>query len=86
MNVSRLPALPNGEVELGVVHASAAQRIIALHSQEQPCHRPCLARALDRGYSDIHADVKALAGAGLLETAPRYMRADYDPVETRIAF
>lgn len=44
-----------------------------------------LAKALDRDYSNVHADVKALAGAGLLEATPRGVRADYDAIETRIA-
>jgi predicted transcriptional regulator len=44
-----------------------------------------LAKALDRDYSNVHADVKALAGAGLLEATPRGVRADYDSIETRIA-
>ncbi|HUD56829.1 MAG TPA: hypothetical protein VMR02_16480, partial [Terracidiphilus sp.] len=44
-----------------------------------------LAKALSRDYSNVHADVKALAGAGLLETTPRGVRADYDAIETRIA-
>jgi predicted transcriptional regulator len=44
-----------------------------------------LANALGRDYSNVHADVKALAGAGLLETTPHGVRADYDAIETRIA-
>jgi predicted transcriptional regulator len=44
-----------------------------------------LAKALSRDYSNVHADVKALASAGLLEATPRGVRADYDAIETRIA-
>jgi predicted transcriptional regulator len=44
-----------------------------------------LAKALSRDYSNVHADVKALAGAGLLEATPRGVRADYDAIETKIA-
>jgi predicted transcriptional regulator len=44
-----------------------------------------LAKALDRDYSNVHADVKALAGAGLLDATSRGVRADYDAIETRIA-
>jgi predicted transcriptional regulator len=44
-----------------------------------------LAKALNRDYSNVHADVKALAAAGLLEATPRGVRADYDAIETRIA-
>jgi predicted transcriptional regulator len=44
-----------------------------------------LAKALSRDYSNVHADVKALAGAGLLENTSHGVRADYDDLETRIA-
>ncbi|MGH9606327.1 MAG: hypothetical protein ACRD3N_11590 [Terracidiphilus sp.] len=44
-----------------------------------------LAKALNRDYSNVHADVKALAAAGLLENTPKGVRADYDAIETRIA-
>jgi predicted transcriptional regulator len=44
-----------------------------------------LAKALNRDYSNVHADVKALAGAGLLEATARGVRADYDAIETKIA-
>ena len=43
-----------------------------------------LAKALERDYSNVHADVRALAAAGLLDTT-RGLRADYDAIETRIA-
>jgi predicted transcriptional regulator len=44
-----------------------------------------LAKALNRDYSNVHADVKALAGAGLLEATASGVRADYDAIETKIA-
>jgi predicted transcriptional regulator len=44
-----------------------------------------LAKALRRDYSNVHADVQALAAAGLLNTADGGVRADYDGIETRIA-
>ena len=44
-----------------------------------------LAKALGRDYSNVHADVHALAAAGLLEAAGKGVRADYDAIETRIA-
>ncbi len=44
-----------------------------------------LAKALGRDYSNVHADVKALAEAGLLDSTPKGVRADYDAIETRIA-
>lgn len=44
-----------------------------------------LARALGRDYSNVHADVQALAGAGLLDATSHGVRADYDTIETSIA-
>jgi predicted transcriptional regulator len=44
-----------------------------------------LAKALQRDYSNVHADVQALAGAGLLDNSGKGVRADYDAIETRIA-
>ena len=42
-----------------------------------------LARALDRDYSNVHADVQALREAGLIDE--HALRADYDAIDTRIA-
>src|SRR5277367_6262208 len=44
-----------------------------------------LAKALGRDYSNVHADVQALAAAGLLDTTDAGLRADYDAIETKIA-
>jgi predicted transcriptional regulator len=44
-----------------------------------------LAKALRRDYSNVHADVQALAKAGLLDTTSKGVHADYDAIETRIA-
>jgi len=44
-----------------------------------------LAKALERDYSNVHADVRALAEAGLLDTTRGGVRADYDAIETKIA-
>ena len=44
-----------------------------------------LARALERDYSNVHADVQALTSAGLLDTRNGGVHADYDAIETRIA-
>jgi predicted transcriptional regulator len=44
-----------------------------------------LAKALDRDYSNVHADVQALAAAGLLDATGGGVRADYDTIETKIA-
>ncbi len=44
-----------------------------------------LAKALGRDYSNVHADVQALAKAGLLDSSSKGVQADYDAIETRIA-
>jgi predicted transcriptional regulator len=44
-----------------------------------------LAKALGRDYSNVHADVQALATAGLLEVGEAGVQADYDVMETTIA-
>lgn len=44
-----------------------------------------LAKALERDYANVHADVRALAAAGLLDTTEAGLRADYDAIETKIA-
>jgi predicted transcriptional regulator len=44
-----------------------------------------LAKALQRDYSNVHADVKALAGAGFLSATAKGVRTDYDAIETKIA-
>ncbi len=44
-----------------------------------------LAKALKRDYSNVHADVQALAGAGLLDNTAKGVKADYDAIETKIA-
>jgi predicted transcriptional regulator len=44
-----------------------------------------LAKALSRDYSNVHADVRALSAAGLVDTTAKGVRADYDAIETRIA-
>jgi predicted transcriptional regulator len=44
-----------------------------------------LAKALGRDYSNVHADVKALAAVSLLESTAQGVRADFDAIETRIA-
>jgi len=44
-----------------------------------------LAKALGRDYRNVHADVRALTAAGLLEATGGGVRADYDAIETKIA-
>ncbi len=44
-----------------------------------------LAKALGRDYSNVHADVQALATAGLLDASDGSISANYDSIETRIA-
>ena len=43
-----------------------------------------LAKALGRDYRNVHGDVKALAGAGLLEVTAEGVRAEYDAIEGRM--
>ena len=44
-----------------------------------------LARALGRDYKRVHADVEALAAAGLIDRTPGGLRADYGEIRTTIA-
>jgi predicted transcriptional regulator len=44
-----------------------------------------LAKALKRDYRNVHGDVKALKGVGLVEVSAQGVMADYDAIETRIA-
>jgi len=44
-----------------------------------------LAKALGRDYSNVHADVRALLAAGLLDASNDRLRAEYDAIETKIA-
>jgi predicted transcriptional regulator len=43
-----------------------------------------LAKALGRDYSNVHADVRALTAAGLLDANNGRVCADYDAIETKI--
>jgi predicted transcriptional regulator len=43
-----------------------------------------LARALGRDYKRVHADVEALAAAGLIDRTPGGLRADYGEIRTSI--
>jgi len=42
-----------------------------------------LAKALGRDYSNVHADVQALAAAVLLDTTDGGLRADYDAMRSK---
>lgn len=44
-----------------------------------------LARALGRDYKRVHADVEALAAAGLIDRTPAGLRVDHDEIRTTIA-
>ena len=56
------------------------------HVHKQPAASVrALAKALGRDYSNVHADVQALAAAGLLDLAESGVRADYEVIETKIA-
>ncbi len=55
-----------------------------VHRHKVPSVR-ALAKALGRDYSNVHADVRALMAAGLLDAPGGSVRADYDVIETKIA-
>jgi len=44
-----------------------------------------LAKVLRRDYSNVHADVRALTSAGLLDAKDGSIRANYDAIEAKIA-
>jgi predicted transcriptional regulator len=44
-----------------------------------------LARALGRDYKRVHADVEALAAAGLIDRTPAGLRTGYHEIRARIA-
>ena len=44
-----------------------------------------VSQALGRDYSNVHADLRALADAGLLDTTGGGARANYDAIQTTIA-
>jgi predicted transcriptional regulator len=44
-----------------------------------------LARALKRDYKRVHTDVEALAAAGLIDSTPAGLRADYREIRAKIA-
>jgi predicted transcriptional regulator len=44
-----------------------------------------LAKARVRDYSNVHADMQALACTGLLDATDKSLRADSDAIETKIA-
>src|SRR5947209_20276507 len=55
-----------------------------VHRNKVPSVR-ALAKALGRDYSNVHADVQALAAAGLIEIGANGLRAAYDAIEAKIA-
>jgi predicted transcriptional regulator len=67
-----------------VLTAKRMELLRYVHRHDVPSVR-ALAKALGRDYSNVHADVQALAAAGLIEAGDAGVRADYDAIETRIA-
>jgi len=67
-----------------VVTGKRMELLRHVHKSPAPSVRS-LAKALGRDYSNVHADVKALTAAGLLDAADGSLRADYDAIETKIA-
>ena len=80
----RLLAFENWEALARVLTGKRMELLRYVRRNNVPSVR-ALAKALSRDYSNVHADVKALAGAGLLENTSHGVRADYDAIETRIA-
>ena len=70
-----------------LARAMTGKRMELLHyvRRHQVTSVRALAKALGRDYSNVHADVRALTAAGLLDTADGRLQADYDVIETRIA-
>lgn len=71
----------------GLVRVLTPKRVELLrHLRRHPARSiRALSKAVGRDYSNVHADVGALAGAGLLDTSDGGVRADYDAIQTRIA-
>lgn len=67
-----------------VLTAKRMELLRYVHRSPAPSVR-ALAKALGRDYSNVHADVQALAAAGLLDVSGGSVRADYDAIETKIA-
>ena len=63
-----------------------ANRLDLLRQVHRTCPRSvrALARALGRDYKRVHADVEALAAAGLLDRSDSGLRADYDAIQIAI--
>jgi predicted transcriptional regulator len=55
-----------------------------LHRQPEPSVA-ALARSLGRDYKRVHADVEALATAGLIERDREGLRAEYEEIRTVVA-
>jgi predicted transcriptional regulator len=67
-----------------VLTAKRMELLRYVHRHDVPSVR-ALAKALGRDYSNVHADVQALAAAGLVETGDGGVRVEYDAIETKIA-
>lgn len=75
-------AFESWEALARVLTARRLEMLRYLRRHDVPSVR-ALARALERDYSNVHADVQALRDAGLIEGES--LRADYDAIDTRIA-
>ncbi len=90
--VRSLPGCPTGAIEdqatrrfVDAWHRARRMELLRYVRRHNVTSVRALAKALERGYSNVHADVQALAAAGLLDTADGGVHADYDAIETRIA-
>ena len=77
-------AFQNWDTLARTLTAKRLEILSYVHAQATPSIR-ALAKALGRNYSNVHADVQALAGAGLLELTQDQIRVDYDSIDTTIA-
>ena len=65
--------------------ASASSQVLRYVRRHNVASVRALAKGLKRDYSNVHADVQALAAVGLLDATGAGVRADYDTIETKIA-
>lgn len=77
-------AFENWETLTRVITAKRLEVLRHVHRNPTKSIR-ALAKALGRDYSNVHADVRALQEAGLLEEDDGMIIADYDVIETKIA-
>jgi predicted transcriptional regulator len=68
----------------GVLTTKRVELLRHLHSSRE-ASVAALARALDRDYKRVHADVEALEAAGLIDRDATGLRTDYDEIRTTVS-